>query len=258
MTKTPYLHDLVATPVLDAASAVALLHRLLAVAATYKKLPPRIEQARKRLAATLTKLQEALKTRLAAGTGSDSLRSRQADRAIDLAFSALYDFLTAYSKLPEGTPQRTSAQSLLSVLFGDGLKFTMLSFVKEWAEANARIQRITDDKLDAPIKALGGEVFLKNLAAAHKEYGEALGITSAKAATPTVSTVAEPLTEAKEALRKYLLQVSAHADDTDPTTTELTEALLAPIAEWQSPTRKASSEDAPVTPAADPQAPPVS
>ena len=99
---------------------------------------------------------------------------------------------------------------------------------------------------------------MKNLAAAHKEYGEALGITSAKAATPTVSTVAEPLTEAKEALRKYLLQVSAHADDTDPTTTELTEALLAPIAEWQSPTRKASSEDAPVTPAADPQAPPIS
>jgi hypothetical protein len=100
-------------------------------------------------------------------------------------------------------------------------------------------------------------VFLKNLAAAHKEYGEALGITSAKAATPSGGNVAEPLTEAKEALRKYLLQVSAYADDTDPTTTELTEALLAPLAEWQSPARKASSDDAPVSPDEGPKAPPV-
>ena len=257
MNKIPYLTDLVTIPVLDAASATTLLHRLLTVAATIKKLPPRIEQARKLLAAALANLQAALKARLSAGSG-DTQRAKQADRAIDVAFSALYDFLTAFSKLPEGTPQRDSAQALLNVLFADGLRFTILSYVKEWAEASARLQRIADDKLDAPIKALGGEVFLKNLAAAHKEYGEALGITSAKAATPTVSTVAEPLTEAKEALRKYLLQVSAHADDTDPTTTELTEALLAPIAEWQSPTRKASSEDAPVTPAADPQAPPIS
>ena len=243
MTKNPYLHDLVATPVLDAASAVALLHRLLAVATAYKKLPPRIEQARKRLAATLTRLQEALKTRLAAGTGSDSLRSRQADRAIDLAFSALYDFLTAYSKLPEGTPQRTSAQSLLSVLFGDGLKFTMLSFVKEWAEASARIQRIADDKLDAPIKALGGEVFLKNLAAAHKAYGEALGITSAKAATPSC----QHRRRAAKRSQRGPAQVPAtshraHLTTPTPATSELAEALLAPIADWQSPARKPSEE----------------
>lgn len=244
-----------AIPVLDAASAVTLLHRLLTVAATLKKLPPRIEQVRKLQAAALTNLQAALKARLSGGS-SDNQRSKQADRAIDLAFSALYDFLTAFGKLPEGTPQRDTALQLLSVLFADGLKFTMLNFVKEWAEATARLQRISEDKLDTPIKALGGEMCLENLAAAYKEYGGALSITSAKTPAPASSTVAEPLSEAKDALRKYLLQVTAHIDDADPTATELAATLLGPLTKWQSPVRKQGEEAAPLGPT-DPQAPPV-
>lgn len=234
MARSFTINDLVQLPKLDAASAVTLVHRLLTLAAQRKKLPAAVEKARKRLQKSHHELELALRERLP-GPAGDPRRSRLADQAEDLAFSALYDFLSAYSKLPDSLPESALARTLLSVLYPDGLKFTQLTFHQEWAEANARLQRIAADKLHRDLKQLGGEIFLVNLERAHKEYGEALGATSPRTdPAPAAAPVREPLQRLYDALRQYVLQLSAQVDPELPATTELAEELLSPLSEWQS------------------------
>lgn len=256
MARSYTINDLVQLPRLDAASAVTLVHRLLTLAAQRKRLPAQVDKARKRLQASHRELEAALRERLPA-PGGDPQRARLADQAEDLAFSALFDFLSAYSKLPAALPESVLASRLLSTLYPDGLRFTQLTYPKEWAEANARLQRIAADKLHRDLKQLGGEVFLLNLQRAHKEYGEALGATVAPAEPTAAATlVREPLQRLHEALRAYVLQLSAQADPELPETIELAEELLSPLSEWQgAPSRAAAAP--PPAPPSPPSAPAV-
>lgn len=234
MARSFTMNDLVQLPRLDAASAVTLVHRLLTLAAQHKKLPAAVEKARKRLQESHGELEAALRERLVA-PADDPRRAQLADQAEDLALSALYDFLNAYSKLPQSDPAAALADRLLLILYPDGLKFTQLTYAKQWAETSARLQRIAADALHRDLKQLGGEKFLKNLQAAHKEYGEALGVTSPRAeSAPAAAPVRGPLQRLQEALRQYVLQVSALADSERPATVELATELLAPIGESQS------------------------
>ena len=83
----------------------------------------------------------------------------------------------------------------------------------------------------APEK-LGGALVLQQLRDAHREYGEALGITVEGQEVATAG-VREPLNEFTDALRAYVLAVAAHADPKDEVSIELTNALLAPLYRWQ-------------------------
>ena len=241
------LTDLVRLPRLDAASAVALVQTLLTLAESHKKLPPGVAQAHKRLASVHKEVAEALTQRLSVGL-VDPQRARLADRGEDLAFSALFDFLTGWSKLPVPSKQSAIAQSLLTALYPTGLRFTLLGFQQEWAECQARLDRIDREGLAAKLKALGGEPFLDNLRAAHKEYGEALGVTQVRAEpAPPTAVVKEPLVRLQEALRKYVLQVIAQVDESDPASAQRAADLLAPVAEWQSRATKPANPEAPAT-----------
>src|SRR5262249_5214055 len=103
MSKRFTLIDLVQLPKLDAVSAVTLVHRLLAIAATKKRLPSGIVAAKKKLATGHHGLELALVERLPA-SGVDTQRSKLADIVIDRAAKAFHDFLFAYSQLPDSEP----------------------------------------------------------------------------------------------------------------------------------------------------------
>jgi hypothetical protein len=83
---------------------------------------------------------------------------------------------------------------------------------------------------------------------AHKEYGEALGIT-AEGQDIATANIKEPLKDFTDALRAYVLAVAAHADPKDEASGELTDALLAPLYRWQSYVTVAASEPTPPGPA---------
>ncbi len=253
MARQFLLSDMVQLPKLDAASAVTLVHQLLTLAAQHKKLPTGIEKARKLLAARHKEVQAGLSERLAGAVG-DPRRARLADQWEDQAFSALYDLLAGHSKLPDSEPSAAVARSALATVFPDGLRFTQLTYAQQWAEANARLERIAADGLEPLLRQLGGEPFLRNLKKAHREYGEALGVTSPRAAVAApAAPVREPLQRLQAALRQYVLQLIAYVNEDEPTTVELAEALLTPLTEWQRrPSRPAQGEPAP---AADAPAP---
>ncbi|AKU97811.1 hypothetical protein AKJ09_04475 [Labilithrix luteola] len=252
MARSYEIHDLVTLPRLDGNSADALVTELL-THAKGKKLPSPIESARKRLAETQKALKEALASRLQKQAPSaNAAAARPADQAEDAAFSAMFDWLTGFSKLPEQHEETTTARRLLASLFPEGLKFTQLPYKLEWAEADARLRTIdADATFEKAIAKLGGKIFLENLRQAHKEYGHVLGITNAKAAPEASASVKEPLAAVVAALRVYALRVLAHADDeaADPTYAE----LLTPLMAWQS--RRAPAESPAVTPPTAPAAP---
>jgi hypothetical protein len=103
----------------------------------------------------------------------------------------------------------------------------------KWAEADTRLTRITTAAFEPTIEKLGGKIILQQLRDAHKEYGEALGIT-AEGQDIATANIKEPLKDFTDALRAYVLAVAAHADPKDEASGELTDALLAPLYRWQS------------------------
>ncbi len=122
---------------------------------------------------------------------------------------------------------------MYAILFPTRLKFTRLPYKLEWAEADARLTRITKDAFDTEIEKLGGKPILDQLRAAHLTYGETLGIT-AEGQDPNTTGLREPLQAFTKALRAYVLAVAAHADPDDTASIELTDTLLAPLQTWQS------------------------
>ena len=103
----------------------------------------------------------------------------------------------------------------------------------EWAEGDTRLNRIITNNFEPEIEKLGGTLLLQQLRDAHKDYGEALGIT-AQGQDPTTPSIREPLQAFVESLRAYVLTVAAHAVPEDPSSGTLTDTLLAPLYRWQS------------------------
>src|SRR5262249_24525722 len=137
---------------------------------------------------------------------ADPLRAKAADLAIDAVWSGIFDWLTGWSKM-SGLPEAQTAASLLLQLFPDGLKFVLLAYKLEWAESDTRLLLIKERGLDAELQKLGGEKILKKLHAAHKEYGEAIGIGGAPA--PDIPRIREALDDFVDALRTYVVRVTA-------------------------------------------------
>lgn len=250
---------LVTLPKMDAGEAHALARSLVA-AATEKKgkktahvagLTPGATAALEALVAAEEALESATQQSLA---GSDRPDVRAADRAEDAAWSALFDFLTGWSKLPETVSQSGLATKLLAELFPDRLAFTKLPFKTEWAEVDHRIQRI-DAGLSKYLDLLGAKPFLAEIRSAHAGYSEALGIsTGVQPAKASKSLgVKDPLRALGDALRTYALQAVAIAIPGDKASEKLSARLLAPLARWESPRRKASPK--PATPVSAPSTP---
>jgi hypothetical protein len=214
-------------PALDVASGVTLGVAL--ISALPKGAPAPVRQAAKALHASTLALQLAWRGASDATPAEPSTSRRAADHALDVTWRALEQRLAAYASLPGASfPDAARAAELHARLFPDGLTFLALSYAREWAESNKRLQMVEDDKLGKSIDALAGKDFLAALEGAHAAYGVALGVTHAAPPPADVARVQEPLQNLKAAVSDYALQVVAAAKS-DPSFAEKAPATLAPI-----------------------------
>jgi hypothetical protein len=229
-----YSHgSLVRLPRLTAVSAARLLRELISAAeAEKKKLPAVIASLRDALVAAYDPLEVELGKRVS-GVGEEPPVVAAADRVEDNAFGALYDWLSSIVRLPaDRHPESAQAQAVLDGVFSGGLEFLKARPANEWQEAEVRLKLIADGGHKSAIEKLGGKPFLDELDVAHKAYGEALGITAAKAA-PESPAIREALEAAIDETRAYVIGVVAQIKKKDPETAALAERLLAPLTNWK-------------------------
>ncbi len=246
MSRSFTAQDLIQLPRLGAAEAAVLITQLLtaaeaqAKAAKGKALPPPIERSCGRLTTAHVAL-DGVVTPQAAG---DTKAKRNADRWIDSAWSASFDWLSGWCKLPpEKNPYLAESKALMALVFPDALGFTKLPYRVEWQQSKTRLEAIARDGHDKTFKQLGGAAFLANLIEAQEGYGSALNITVPIEVEAT-GEVRARLSEALAAVRDYVNRVAAYAEPDVPGSDELAEALLLPLSVWESTHRAATPEAA--------------
>ena len=247
MSRSYTSQSLIQLPILSAAEAAVLGTQILTAAtaeaatAKNKELPPPIERSRKRLTVANVALNEVVAPQIA----GDTQVKRRADRWIDGAWSAGFDWLSGWCKLPvEKNPHLAEAKALMVLVFPDGLSFTKLPYRVEWQESKVRLDAIARDGHDKTFKQLGGAAFLANIVEAQAGYGVALHITVAAPAEATAA-VRVRLVAVLDAVRDYVNRVSAHAEPDVPGSEKLAEALLLPLSVWET-THRAAAPDAAV------------
>ncbi len=251
MARTFELADLVQLPRLDAASAYALTRQILtaadaaAEARPRDKLPAAIAKALKDLAASHEALGKLLTPTQAKTPRSDP---RIADRAVDNAIAALENWLAAFLRLPEGTAEREQAQTIYDLIFAGGLGFIRAPFRVEWTHLDRRIKAIRNQHLDRSLAALGGGPFLKHLHETFAAYGAAIGVTAVPPAPAELPQLRPEYLKLIDALRAYVLKVSAHVEPDDPDSQKLAAALLRPLTEFEVSVAGSGSGEAPPAP----------
>jgi hypothetical protein len=255
--------DLVRLPRLDAVAAQTLgtevvsnARAILADKGAAKKIPEGVVEALDDVALALSALNQAAASRLPLAAPADPQRTKLADIALDGVWGGLLDVINGWSKMP-GLPEAEIAASLGAMLFPEGLKFTQLAYKLQWAESNTRILVIEEQKLEPQLKKLGAEKILEKLYEAHKEYGEAQGITApAEVVVEETTTVREAFDELMEALRVFIVRATGMVSKKDPTKGDIAEQLLAPIMAWETPGARGKGAEPPAAepPAAQPAA----
>lgn len=256
MARSFTARTLIQLPRLSAAEASVLITQLLTAAATEAKaikgntLPPPIERSRTRLTAAHVSLDEVVAPQIA----GDTTAKRKADRWIDAAWSAGFDWLSGWCKLSaEKNPHLDAARALMDLVYPDALAFTKLPYRIEWQQSKLRLDAIARDGHEKTFKHLGGSAFLANLTEAQASYGIALGIT-VPVTVEAASEVRARLLATLDDVRDYVNRVAAHAEPDVPGSEELAEALLLPLSVWETTPRAAAPEAAeepaaPATPA---------
>lgn len=252
--------EVIQVPRFTAVGAMALGEQLLTAAKPVKKrLVKGVARVLATLAARHDDLAAALRDQVSLSEGGEvSEDAVQRDRVLDGCWSGLHDFVTAFTKLPPGSPEAAEASVLKAALFTGGLKFLQLTYVLEWSESELRLQRIRKGGLDARIEALGGKCFLTALEAAHAAYGRALGVTApAATAAAAPPSVRDALAAFTDALRAYVIKVLGSVEPDEPETQELADRLLAPLAAWSvgpsgrgAPRKSGKPEESTAAPAA--------
>src|SRR5690606_11843697 len=198
-----------------------------------------VRETRDEVAAALNVLVEAAMQRLP-GPATDGLSAKDIDKQVDAAWSGTYNWLTGWAKLPN-EPKAKIAAELRDRLFPNGLKFTQVRYVDQWAESNTRLSLIDEAELERSFDTLGGRAFLRAMRDTHKAYGEVLGITKAQEEEVRATRIRDALDRLADALRAYVLQVSAMERKSDPNSSKVVERLLLPLAMWGSPAARAKS-----------------
>lgn len=243
-SERPFIFDdLIQLPRFDAAGAVALGERLVHVANAEAELPRTIRRAKEALTDDLASLRRAAAARLASASASDPAAVAAADRALDGCWTALFDWLTGFSKLPDGLREAEEGRALLADLYPDGLSFILLPYELEWNQSAIRLTRIDNEPLGDRLRALGGAVFLDALRGAHAAYGKLLGLPRPVGAWDKGAlSVGEALEAFAAALRIYALKVTAFVEVDEPETGELSKRLLEPLLNWRSAPRSYDPE----------------
>jgi hypothetical protein len=234
-------NDLIQLPRFDAAGAIALGEKLLAVAAEVSELPRGVQRARDALEVELGSLRDAAAARLAAraaaagnsAAGSTPEAVETADNLLDTCWTALYEWLTGFSKLPDTYAESQEARALLIELYPDGLSFILLPYELEWGQSDQRLGRIGSEELGERLKKLGGGVFIEALQAAHWQYGKLLGLPRLPDAGDDRPSTAQALERFASVLRVYALKVTAQVEVDEPATATLAKRLLDPLMHWK-------------------------
>jgi len=248
--------NIVVLPVLDVSSAITLGGEVLTAGndvQTTLELPKAIKKSFDVVTFRHQALRAAAADRLGSGQNVDGTRPVRADRRLDGGWNGLFTWLTGWAKLPETVPQAGQANAILNDVFADGLRFLQLAYKQEWAESDTRLLRIASEKHDATIVALGGGAFIDEVRAAHAEYGEALGITKAPEKPDVAANLRDALNAFLNALRTYVVRVSAHVDEDDADSSELATRLLQPLTRWQSPKTSGGQPNENKAPASTPE-----
>ncbi len=182
--------------------------------------------------------------------------ARAADSAVDRMWNVCAQRLASNIEL--GGADGAEAERVYVLLFPKGLTFLTLRYPEQWAESEAILARITSERLEATLDRLVGAAFLRELRTRQAAYGEALGITKAKAATPDAVNLVEPLREARAALGTYARVLIAAVENGDFDEASAV-PMLAPLASLRASLRgkKKPSEPAEPTPVSPEPLPPV-
>lgn len=257
MSRTYTSGSLVALPRMSALTTARLLQELIGAAKNEKKLPAAIAADQAELEEAYATLHVELAKRISA-EGEAPAVVRAADLVEDTAFGALFGWLSGWARLPvDKHPEAAEAATVLQTVFPDRLSFLSIRPEDEWQEAELRLQMISDKGFDTIINELGGKPFLKELTQAHEAYGKALGITSPKAQAETPA-LREARNAGMEAIRDYVLRVSAHVRKKQPETAAMAERLLAPLTTFRDrPTHPAVEAKSPPSPVVTPPSAPT-
>lgn len=224
--------DLVRLPRLDAKNSHSLARATLA-AAEGQPLSEGAKEASEDVTIAADSLLELIKLKTSGGAVESGLGTREADARLDAAWSAAFDFFTAWSKLRDEPKARIAAE-IRERLFPDGLKFTKIQFTRQWTESEWRLSLLGEGSVGASIDALGGRTFVESIQRAHKDYGDVLGLSKALEDPVEEEGIRDAVSKLMGALRTYVLQVSAMARKSDPSSQALVDKLLSPIIHWQS------------------------
>jgi hypothetical protein len=203
---TPYFH----LPRLDTAGSIGLANGLGAAAP--KKLSAGTKAVLKAVKTSQGAVQKAWNTnrKPASGKAADP---RAADHGVDLSWAGMNERLGAFRRLsPQRYPRAGKASKLVEALFPNGMGFLRLPYPQEWAESERLLNLIDEDKLAPALNDLCGPEFLIEIRRSHLAYGEALGITSEKAADPELVKMNGPLLDLSEVMRRYLIKIIAELD----------------------------------------------
>jgi len=157
------------------------------------------------------------------------------DIRVDRAWGSVEKRLDAADALSEAvdSADRARAAELHTTFFGEGLAFLKLEYLSEHAESEKRLKWIVGD-VETDLARLVGANYIENLRAAHRAYGEALGITAPLDAAQEAK-LAEPLRALGDAISNYSMQVVAWFSNLDAsapdyaTNVEAVRKALAPI-----------------------------
>jgi hypothetical protein len=205
-------------------------------------LPEKIARSRQRMEHADAELIEVLRPEVA-----PAKVKKEADRVIDNAWSAFYNWLSGWCKLPiSRNPLRERCDHLFAICFFEGLIFTLRAYKIEWQDSDNRIKSIDKEGHRQTISDLGGDPFIAEIDDAHAFYGKVLGITAPRSPAE-VATLGSKRDALLAAIRDYVTRVTAHAEPDDPGSQELVDRLLRPLVEWET-TPIVPAEPAPVEP----------
>jgi hypothetical protein len=171
--------------------------------------------------------------------------TRATDSAIDRIWSAFAQRLAANIEL--GGTGGAEAERIYTLLFTKGLTFLTLRYPEQWADGEAILGRIKSEGLETSLDRLVGAPFLRELRSRQAAYGEALGITKAKAATPEAANLIEPLREARAALGTYARVLIAAVENGDFDEASAV-PMLAPLAALRTSLREKKTPSEPTEP----------
>lgn len=235
--------EIVRLPRMSAADVIALTTALITRAEAAGTLPPAIDRELGRVRGGLGTLRAGAETRAQGNGQSDS--KEEWNRALDAAWAALRWWSKGWSLVPyaENAQQAEDGRTLEALLFPDGLRFTQLPFRTEWVESQTRLGLIEREALAAKIAELGGSAILDAVRKAHADFGRALGLTEVSDVSETSAIMREGMDEVMACLRRYVLQVAAHADPDDPASMTLADQLLLPLRTWKTRAPAPSAND---------------